>query len=674
MAFPTIPTVAAGRVLFQLATNPAGTHTSPSLSSLTKNDGDLLVAIVILYDGNSTNAEFSSWGGSFTEFGDFAGTTTMAIGVAYKRSTGSETGTFTVTSADTSANDSCFILLSIPGAHRVTAPEAGSFSTALPGDPASFNPTGWDAEDTLWIAVGASGEVNTTGSYTGVASAPTNYTDYADSGISADAAGGVEGAVAFRQLNAASEDVGAFSVDTSNARAAALVIAIRPRNDQSVTPTTLSLTTSLLAPTIAHRLVVPVRTLATSTLAPAVSVGSVLTPTTASLAISTFAPTVTAGAGITVTPTTASLATSAFAPTVAATDNRTVVPTTAALSTSAFAPTVSAPRLATPTTVALTLSALAPTVEATQDVLVTPTTASLTASTLSAVVGGGVVPQTTALSLSALAPTIAAPRLATPTTASLVLSNLAPTVSAPRLVVPTTTALVTTALAPTVAAPRLVTPAMTALTLTTTAPSVTVGDDVEVVPDPRALVLATFAPYAIVPAVPGTASLVTTTFAPTVSASANVTVVPTTASLGTVTFAPTVDVSQGVEVVPGTAVLATATFAPTIQLSGSPVVTPDTAVLVLAAYVPVLSTLPTVVYELVQEALALHGGDPIQAGNWLLQVGATRMRYGPSLNMRDPLLGSIQRRFSAAEYALACMELGVTGIVLEDLKELGGVA
>ena len=229
MAVPTIPTAGAGRVLSVLATSPAGTHTSPNLSSLTKNAGDLLIAICIIYDGNSTNAEFSAWGGSFTEFFDSATTTTMGIGCAYKFSSGSETGTFTVTSADTSTNDSAFFLLSIANAHASTPPEAGSRAsgTSAAADPASFDPSGWGVEETLWIAVGGSGEDATMGSYTGIASAPTNYTDYVDSGISADVVGGVEGAVAFRQTFAASEDVGAFSVDTSNARNAACVIAVR---------------------------------------------------------------------------------------------------------------------------------------------------------------------------------------------------------------------------------------------------------------------------------------------------------------------------------------------------------------------------------------------------------------------------------------------------------------
>lgn len=231
MAFPTIPTVAAGRVLWTLNTAGGATKTFPDLSSLTKNAGDRLIAICIEYDGNSTDAEFSSWGASFAEIGDRAGTTTMAIGVAEKISTGSETGTFTVTTADTSANDSAMCLLSIPGAHDSTASEVSVMTTSAAAPPAvgtALNPGAWDVEDTLWIAVGASGETSLTGSYTGIASAPTNYTDYAESGISADAVGGVEGAVAFRQLAAASEAPGAWTGDTSNARGAALVIAVRP--------------------------------------------------------------------------------------------------------------------------------------------------------------------------------------------------------------------------------------------------------------------------------------------------------------------------------------------------------------------------------------------------------------------------------------------------------------
>lgn len=231
MAFPTIPTVAAGRVLTAVQANTTAARTFPSLSSLTKNNGDLLIAIVVGYQTSTgTNAAFSAWGGGFTEFHDSASATTMAIGIAYKWSTGSETGTFTVTQAATITGQATMILLSIPGAHASTVPEAGSRAsgtTAAP-NPAAFDPAGWAAEDTLWIAVGASGETATTGSFTGIASAPANYSGYVDTGISADVVGGLDAAVAFRQINASSEDVAAFSMDVSNTRSGAVVIAVRP--------------------------------------------------------------------------------------------------------------------------------------------------------------------------------------------------------------------------------------------------------------------------------------------------------------------------------------------------------------------------------------------------------------------------------------------------------------
>jgi len=231
VAFPTIPTAAAGRVLTNTQADTSGTRTFPDLSSLTKSSGDLLVAIIVAYNSNVTDAAFSSWGGGFTELADFSSSTTMAVGAAYKVSTGSETGTFSVTQASTITGHAAMILLAIPGAHWSTAPEcSASLATGTTGaaNPASLNPSGWDVEDTLWIAVAGSGETSTTGSYTGVASAPTNYSNYVDTGISADAVGGVEGAVAFRQNATAAEDVGTFGVDTSNARNAALVIAVRP--------------------------------------------------------------------------------------------------------------------------------------------------------------------------------------------------------------------------------------------------------------------------------------------------------------------------------------------------------------------------------------------------------------------------------------------------------------
>lgn len=228
MAFPTIPT-APTRILATLDTTGGSPKTFPNLSSLTKSAGDLLLALIVEYDGNSTDAEFSSWGGGFTETADRAGTTTMAIGLAHKWSTGSESGTFTVATADTSANDSVTILMSIPGAHASTPPEVSTMSvgTNAAPDPPALTPS-WGADDTLWIAVGANGETATGGAYGGVTASPTNYGSDFESGITADVVGGVDVLVGFRQLNATSDDPGAFTADATNVRSASVLIAVRP--------------------------------------------------------------------------------------------------------------------------------------------------------------------------------------------------------------------------------------------------------------------------------------------------------------------------------------------------------------------------------------------------------------------------------------------------------------
>ena len=226
--FPVIPTVADGRILFQNNTAGGATKTFPSLSNLNKSEGDLLIAICIEYDGNSTNAEFSAWGGGFTEIADRAGTTTMAIGVAYKFATGAESGTFTVTTADTSANDSVMILLSIPWAHESTPPEVSTMTvgTTSAADFDSIT-VSWGSADNLWIYVVGSGETGTGGSFTGV-TAIGSSTGYAESGITADAVGGVEAAVAFSPETTATQDNATATVDVSNARNAALTIGVRP--------------------------------------------------------------------------------------------------------------------------------------------------------------------------------------------------------------------------------------------------------------------------------------------------------------------------------------------------------------------------------------------------------------------------------------------------------------
>jgi hypothetical protein len=254
MVFPTIPTAAAGRVLTATQADTTATRTFPSLTSLTKDSGDLLIAICVAYQtGTGTNAAFSSWGGGFTEFHDSATSTTMAIGAAYKWSTGSETGTFTVTQAGTITGHAVMFLLSIPGAHATTPPEAGGrvSDTTTVVQPGALDPAGWAAEDTLWISLGASGETGTGGAFQGMSTGDiTPYTDNVVTGISADVVGGVEAKILFRQANAASEQPPAFSNDISNARGAALTIAVRPSNLQTVAPSAIASGEAFGSPTV----------------------------------------------------------------------------------------------------------------------------------------------------------------------------------------------------------------------------------------------------------------------------------------------------------------------------------------------------------------------------------------------------------------------------------------
>jgi hypothetical protein len=237
VTFPTIPTTPGPpqRVVFNTSTATTSPRTLPNVAALSDVvAGDLLIVIVCGYQSTATaNAVWSGWASGWTEFMDLSSTTGMCVGAAYKFATGSDS-LGQVTQAATITGHYGGILLCIKGAHLTTPPEASSTlnqGTSTIVSLPSLNPTGWDNEETLWIAIGASGEVSTTGSYAGIgATPPNNFSDLVSTGISADAVGGVELAVAFRQ-NAAVSDGGTSGwsgADTSNARNAAGLIAVRP--------------------------------------------------------------------------------------------------------------------------------------------------------------------------------------------------------------------------------------------------------------------------------------------------------------------------------------------------------------------------------------------------------------------------------------------------------------
>jgi hypothetical protein len=236
VTFPTIPT-APTQVAGLNQLNTTATLTGPNLNTLTKAAGDLLVAIAGEYQSNAgTDAAYTGWAGgglTWTEIQDSTGTAVNRLGVAIARVvTGSETGTVTVTRSGTLVGDASMIVLVIPGAHATTDPEATVMATAAnatPGAaPATLTPS-WGAEDTLWIGVNGSGMTSATSTWTGTTGAPTNYTGYFDTAAAdTSTVGDFDMAVAFRQLNAASETMAGFAVDATLNRTSALLIAVRP--------------------------------------------------------------------------------------------------------------------------------------------------------------------------------------------------------------------------------------------------------------------------------------------------------------------------------------------------------------------------------------------------------------------------------------------------------------
>lgn len=231
MAFPTVPNTTNGRIVAVTQANTTATRTFPAFAGLTFGAGDLLVAVIGAYQSSVTNAAFSGWSSGFTEIRDASTSTTSAVGVAYKVAAGTESGSLTVTQAATITGHADMVLFSIPAGEfdNATAPEVSTTATGAntDSDPDALTPS-WGAADTLWAAVSVIGETSLTGAFQGNIAGPANYTDYLEAGISGDVVGGVAMAVAFRQLNAATEDPPAFNSDTSNARWRAATIAIRP--------------------------------------------------------------------------------------------------------------------------------------------------------------------------------------------------------------------------------------------------------------------------------------------------------------------------------------------------------------------------------------------------------------------------------------------------------------
>lgn len=137
--------------------------------------------------------------------------------------------------------------------------------------------------------------------------------------------------------------------------------------------------------------------------------------------------------------------------------------------------------------------------------------------------------------------------------------------------------------------PVTVTPGTASLTTSAFAPTVTTTANVLVTPGTASLTTALFAPTVSAPRLvtPGIATLTLATFAPTVTATQGIVVTPGVATLTTALFAPAVSTTANINVIPVALAMSIATFAPAV--SAPRLVTPGVAVLSLSAYAPTVT-------------------------------------------------------------------------------------
>jgi uncharacterized repeat protein (TIGR01451 family) len=179
--------------------------------------GDLIIAFAAK-DKNNT----ATWPAPWVEIVDASNSTEVSLFVAYLIASGGETSVTVTTASE--PDRSHHIAIRIPAAswHGTTPPEAAAAITGNSNAPNSGSLTpSWGAADTLWISTFGLVDLDTDS----VTSYPTNYTDnnlsYGPTGSSAGIA------IASRELNAATDDPGQFTLSGGNFWVAATV-AVRP--------------------------------------------------------------------------------------------------------------------------------------------------------------------------------------------------------------------------------------------------------------------------------------------------------------------------------------------------------------------------------------------------------------------------------------------------------------
>jgi hypothetical protein len=217
MAFATVSSSSAGN-----SGGAAITSHTVTLPATVNADELLLVLFAIGHNATITwdDATVGAWSSLFNILD---ATSAVRYTARWLKAAGTEDGASLSISTGGTAAGSAWHAFAISGWHGTTGPEVATTdhgSTSGP-NPASLSPS-WGAEDTLWLAT--IGWDAPSGSPT-VSAFPTDYLNGTSQRATATRGGG--NAVARRELNAASEDAGAFTLSAAAAVISAM-IAIRP--------------------------------------------------------------------------------------------------------------------------------------------------------------------------------------------------------------------------------------------------------------------------------------------------------------------------------------------------------------------------------------------------------------------------------------------------------------
>lgn len=211
-AFPQVQTVSNGD------TAPGTSHTLTLPTSIAS--GDLLIAAAGAGDGDTPSI---TWPGGWTGIYDCLTNDSLGrISVAYRVANGGEGASISVTTG--SSTRTSYVIYRITG-HNSTAPAVGTCApaTGTSADPPALTPS-WGAKDTLWFAV--LGYADSSGARI-ISAYPANYTNGIDQDVAISFTGMSIGS-ARRELNAGSENPGAFTVSDSVTRHTSNTIAVEP--------------------------------------------------------------------------------------------------------------------------------------------------------------------------------------------------------------------------------------------------------------------------------------------------------------------------------------------------------------------------------------------------------------------------------------------------------------